>query len=70
MSEDREVAMQLAIKAILQAAYTQGIHVDALCEGAVDWLGDTYGYDQRTTLAATTIQRLAYDLKRQQSPED
>ena len=68
MSEDRELAMQLAIRAILQAAKTQGVHVQALCDGAVEWLGDTGGYDQRSILAATTIQRLAYDIKRTQFP--
>jgi hypothetical protein len=70
MREDRELAMQLAIKAILLTAKTQGIHVQALCDGAVEWLGNIAGHDQQSILAATTIQRLAYYIKRNQFPDD
>jgi hypothetical protein len=62
MSEERELAMQMAIKALLLAARTQGVHVQALCEGAVDLIGANFGLSQQSVIAATTIQRLAYEV--------
>jgi hypothetical protein len=62
MSEERELAMQMAIKALLLAARTQGVHVQALCEGAVDLIGANSGLSKQSVIAATAIQRMAYEV--------
>lgn len=62
MSEERELAMQMAIKALLLAARTQGVHVQALCEGAVDLIGANSGLSKQSVIAATAILRMAYEV--------
>jgi hypothetical protein len=45
MSEDREIALHLALKAVLGAARDQGIDLDQLAEAAIDNLLQVRKFD-------------------------
>jgi hypothetical protein len=62
MSDNREDAMKMAIKALLVTAKKQGVRMDTLCDGAVEFIGHYPALDRQGLVAATTIRRIAYDV--------
>jgi len=62
MSEDREMAMKVAIKALLLAAKDQGLHVDDLCDEAVQLINGRPGLESHEAIAVATIRHLAFEV--------
>ena len=62
MEDEREIALKVAIKSILLAAKRQGMHVEALCDGAVELIGGYPGLDRQGVVAANAIRRMAYEI--------
>ncbi|MDH0745249.1 hypothetical protein N5D61_02685 [Pseudomonas sp. GD03842] len=61
MSEDRERALMLSLKAVLIAAGRQGLNVDALTEAAIDELLRHKDYDSAYVPAAINEIEVAAD---------
>jgi hypothetical protein len=64
VSEEREKAMLTAIKALLLTAKHQGIHVEALCDGAVRLIKSQPDVEPYSVVATAAIRGLAYDVAR------
>ncbi|MFJ5297449.1 hypothetical protein ACIQAL_13100 [Pseudomonas sp. NPDC088368] len=54
--------MKVAIKALLVTAKEQGLHVEAICDGAVELIGRYSGLESDAVRAINAIRRLEYEL--------
>lgn len=59
MSESRERALEIALVAMLISAREQGIHVEALCEGAAHLIAQLPDIEQYRDVAYRTIRNLS-----------
>jgi hypothetical protein len=59
MSESRERALEIALVAMLISAKEQGIHVEALCDGAAELIAQLPGKEQYRDVAYHTVKNLS-----------
>jgi hypothetical protein len=66
MNDERVIALEMALKAVLNTAREQGIDVEALSEAAIDGLLKYQAYKSKhVTDAAEQIERTVYALEYQ-----
>jgi hypothetical protein len=62
MAESKERALEIALVAVLMTAKDQGIHIEALCDGAAHLIAELPDVEQYRDVAYRTVKGLSQHL--------